>query len=66
MLEKKGYDRKEPDPVAGRGTYVNPKTGRGYYIDASHPEPKGPHVGVHRPRGMRDTFDPRDYPMGNP
>ncbi|MCC6208978.1 MAG: hypothetical protein IT488_12620, partial [Gammaproteobacteria bacterium] len=66
MLEKKGYVRKGPDPVVGRGTYVNPKTGRGYHINASHLYPKGPHVGVHRPRGMRDTFTPRDYPMEGP
>ena len=45
--EKKGYVPKGPDPAAGRGTYVNPKTDRGYHIDTSHPDPKGPHVGVH-------------------
>ncbi len=63
MLEKKGYVPKGPDPVAGRGTYVNPKTERGYHIDANHPDPKGPHVGVHRPRALRDKMDTRDYPM---
>jgi hypothetical protein len=66
MLEKKGYIPKGPDPVAGRGTYVNPQTGRGYHIDANHPAPKGPHVGVHRPRDMRDTLETRDYSMGGP
>jgi RHS repeat-associated protein len=66
MLEKKGYVPKGPDPTTGRGTYVNPKTDRGYHIDASHPEPKGPHVGIHRPREMRDILQPRDYPMENP
>jgi RHS repeat-associated protein len=65
MLESRGYVPKGPDPAAGRGTYLNPKTGRGYHIDASHPDPKGPHVGVHRPRDLRDTLDPRDYPMGD-
>lgn len=65
MFEKKGYTPKGPAPAAGRGTYVNPKTGRGYHIDANHPEPKGPHVGAHRPRGMRDTLPPRDYPIGD-
>jgi RHS repeat-associated protein len=64
MFESRGYQAKGPNAAAGQGTYVNPKTGRGYHIDASHEEPKGPHVGVHRPRGMRDTMVPRDYPMG--
>jgi RHS repeat-associated protein len=66
MLEKKGYMPRGPDPAAGRGTYVNPNTGRGYHIDASHPPPKGSHVGVHRPRDMRDTLPPRDYPLEGP
>jgi RHS repeat-associated protein len=65
MLSKRGYVPKGPDPVSGRGTFVNPKTGRGYHIDASHPPPKGPHVGVHRPRDLRDVLPPRDYPMGD-
>ncbi len=63
LLEQKGYTPRGPDPAAGRGTYVNPNTGRGYHIDASHPPPKGPHVGVHRPRDKRDTLPPRDYPL---
>ena len=66
ILEKKGYVPRGPDPTAGRGTYVNPNTGRGYHIDALHGPPKGPHVGVHRPRDMRDIMSPRDYPMGGP
>jgi RHS repeat-associated protein len=66
MLERRGYVPRGPEPAAGRGTYLNPGTGRGYHIDASHPLPKGPHVGVHRPRDMRDVLPPRDYPMGGP
>jgi hypothetical protein len=66
MLETKGYVPRGPDPAAGRGTYVNPQTGRGYHIDANHPPPKGPHVGVHRPRDLRDTLPPRDYPLEGP
>jgi RHS repeat-associated protein len=64
MLERRGYIPRGSDPATGRGTYVNPRTGRGYHIDAGHGPPKGPHVGVHRPRGLRDTLPPRDYPMG--
>ena len=63
MLRGKGYTPRGPDPEKGRGTYVNPKTGRGYHIDADHPPPKGPHVGVHRPRSLRDSMPTRDFPM---
>lgn len=65
MLTGKGYAPRGPDPVSGRGTFVNPRTGRGYHIDSAHPEPKGPHVGVHRPRELRDVLAPRDYPTGD-
>ncbi len=62
-LTAKGYLPRGPDPVAGKGTFVNPMTRRSYHIDASHPAPKGPHVGVHRPRDLRGVLDPRDYPL---
>ncbi|MGH7928413.1 MAG: hypothetical protein ACREQV_11515, partial [Candidatus Binatia bacterium] len=64
MLQKKGYVPMGDNPLVGRGTFVNPKTGRGYHIDARHPDPKGPHVGVHRPREKQNALPPRDYPMG--
>ena len=66
MLSQKGYLSKGPNPLAGEGNFVNPKTGRGYHIDAVHPLPKGPHVGVHRPREYRDIYKPRDYKIGEP
>lgn len=65
MFRKKGFEPKGPDPVNGKGTFVNPKTGRAYHIDADHPLPKPPHVGVGRPRGTRDSDLPksRDYDL---
>jgi len=63
MFLKKGYEPKGPNPAHGQGTFVNPATGRGYHIDGDHPAPKGPHVGVPRPRGLRDSLPTRDYPM---
>jgi len=63
LLLGRGFTPMGPDPEGGRGTFVNPDTGRGYHIDANHEMPKGPHVGVHRPRELRDTMPPRDYPM---
>lgn len=62
MLTKKGYVPKGPDPVAGQGTFLNPKTGRSVHIDANHPPPKPPHVSVQRPRDHRD-LPPREYPL---
>ena len=64
MFKKKGFKPKGLDPKNGQGTYVNSKTGRSYHIDAKHPLPKGPHIGVHRPRGaIRKELSPRDYPL---
>jgi RHS repeat-associated protein len=61
ILTKKGYVPRGPDPVRGRGSFLNPRTGRSYHVDATHGPPKGPHVGVTRPRGFRDVLPPRDY-----
>jgi RHS repeat-associated protein len=63
MLESRGFLPRGPNPAVGRGNFVNPRTGRGYHIDANHPPPKGPHVGVHRPRGARGALPSRDYPL---
>jgi hypothetical protein len=62
MFERKGFKPKGPSPRTGQGTYVNPSSGRGYHIDANHPAPKGPHVGVKPPRGS-GVRDSRDFPM---
>lgn len=62
MFRNKGFEPRGPNPMNGEGNYVNPKTGRGYHID-NHPPPKPPHVGVHRPRGKRNTLGPREFPL---
>jgi RHS repeat-associated protein len=65
MLTNRGFIPKGKDPLSGRGTFVNPQTGRSYHLDLNHAAPKGPHVGVHRPRGSaRDTLPVRDYRAG--
>ncbi len=51
-FRKKGFDVKGTDPVAGKGTYINPKTGRKFNIDKGGKYKKGtelPHVDVQRP-----------------
>lgn len=63
MFKAKGYKPMGPDPMNGEGSYVNPRTGRGYHLNANHPPPKPPHVGVHRPRGKRKSMDPRDFDL---
>ncbi len=61
MFRAKGFRPEGPNPMNGAGTYVNPKNGRGYHLDANHPPGKAPHVGVHRTRGNRKKLKPRDY-----
>src|SRR5690606_8424129 len=65
MFKKKGFEPKGENPLNGEGTYVNPKTGRHYHLDAHHPPPKPPHVGVGRPRGARKQgmSRSRDYDL---
>lgn len=63
MFRRKGYTPMGPNPLNGEGTYVNPRNGRGYHVDAYHPPPKPPHVGVHRTRGNRGTMGAREYPL---
>ena len=62
MLRKKGYEPRGPNPMNGKGTYVNPKTGRSIHLDHNHPPPKPPHIGVQRPRGKRD-LPVKEYPL---
>jgi hypothetical protein len=52
MLRAKGYEARGPDPAAGRGGYVNLRTGRSYHIDLGGNYRRGrehPHVDVNRP-----------------
>lgn len=61
MFSRKGFVPKGPNPAAGRGTFANPRTGRGYHLDLAHPLPKGPHVGVHRLRSYNGNLRTRDF-----
>jgi hypothetical protein len=62
LFRKRGYQPMGPDPMNGKGNYVNPR-GRGYHVDANHPPPKPPHIGVHRSRGKRNNMGPREFPL---
>ncbi len=66
MFKKKGFIQKGPDPVSGKGSYINPKTGRKYYIDKGGKYKKGtelPHVDVHRP--PNSSLPKKKLPLGD-
>jgi len=49
MFRSKGYKLNGPDPLNGKGSYTNPKTGTRYYLDKGKAYKKGvetPHVDV--------------------
>ena len=51
MFRQKRFETRGIDPKNGKGGYVNPKTGRSYYIDKGGQYKKGyeaPHVDVNR------------------
>jgi hypothetical protein len=64
MFRNKGFDPKGPDPISGRGGYVNPDTGRSYHIDPGGQWIKGteaPHIDVNRPSGS--GLPKRKFPL---
>jgi hypothetical protein len=66
MLKEKGFEPRGPDPVSGKGGYVDPKTGRSYHIDPGGQYKKGaeePHVDVNRPPSS--DLPKRKYPLGD-
>ena len=64
MFRKKGFQPRGPNPASGKGGYVNPKTGRSYYIDPGGKYKRGiepPHVDVNRPKGSK--LPKKKYPL---
>ncbi|GEM_PF-2531202 len=64
MFRNKGFEPRGPDPLGGKGGYVNPRSGRSYHIDPGGKYKKGcepPHVDVNRPRGYKG-FPKRKFP----
>ena len=47
MFKSKGFEPRGPDPIGGRGGFVNPKNGRSYHIDFNTPG-HDPHVDINR------------------
>jgi hypothetical protein len=64
MFTKKGFEMKGPNPIAGKGSYINPNTSRSYYIDKGGTYRKGyepPHVDVSR--SEYSPFKKRKFPL---
>ena len=63
MFKDKGFRESGPDPLNGKGGYVNPKTGRSYHIDpkeyGKYREPN--HVDVNRPRDYKGPLDKKKF-----
>jgi RHS repeat-associated protein len=64
MFRAKGFSPRGPDPLSGKGGYVNPVTGRSYHLDPQNSFGEPPHVDVNRlPNYIGDLLK-RKYPMG--
>jgi hypothetical protein len=68
ILTERGFIKKGPDPVSGKGSYFHPESGRKYYLDSGGKYKKGtelPHVDVHRMKdGQNLEHLKRKYPLG--
>ena len=63
MLRGKGFEPREPNPINGKGGYVNPKTGRSYHIDKHNSYNEKPHVDVNRPKEYKGPLGKKKYDM---
>jgi hypothetical protein len=63
MMRSKGFDPTGPDPAAGKGGYVNPKSERSYHIDEANRFGEKPHVDVNRSKSYKGNLDKKKYPM---
>lgn len=65
MLRAKGFEPRGPDPVHGKGGYVNPRSTRSYHIDEANSFGEPPHVDVNRPKGYKGPLDKKKFNMGS-
>ena len=63
MFKAKGFDPRGPDPLTGKGGYVNTETGRSYHIDPENRFGEPPHVDVNRPRNYSGPLDKRKFSL---
>ena len=61
MFKSKGFTTSGPDPVSGKGGYINPKNGRSYHIDFNNSYNEAPHVDVNRLRGYKGDLTKKKF-----
>ena len=64
MFRNKGFETRGPNPLGGKGGYVNPNTGRSYHIDVNNRSGEPPHVDVNRLRNYRGDLKKKKYFTG--
>ena len=63
MFRRKNFSTRGPNPVTGKGGYVNPKTGRSFHIDQNNRFNERPHVDVNRPKSYNGKLPKKKFPM---
>ena len=63
MFKVKGFKPSGPNPLEGKGGYVDPKSGRSYHIDKENKLGEPAHVDVNRLRDYKGPLDKRKYGM---
>ena len=53
MFERKGFTARGPEPLSGKGDWLNDKTGRSFHIDRKNSFNERPHVDVNRPKNIK-------------
>ncbi|WP_010300455.1 VENN motif pre-toxin domain-containing protein [Candidatus Odyssella thessalonicensis] len=61
MFKSKGFEKRGPDPLNGKGGYVNPETDRSYHIDVNNRFNEPPHIDVNRLRDYKGVLPKKKY-----
>ncbi len=64
MFKAKGFEPRGPDPLNGKGGYVNPENQRSYHIDEANSFGEPPHVDVNRLKTYKGPLEKKKYEMG--
>ncbi len=63
-FRSRGFRTSGPNPVSGKGGYVDPCSGRSYHIDPANSYGEPAHVDVNRPRIYRGPIPKKKFPFG--
>ncbi len=64
MFKAKGFESRGPDPLNGKGGYVNPNNQRSYHIDEANSFGEPPHVDVNRLKTYNGPLEKKKYEIG--